>query len=91
MDFMDELSEKTQNNIFLVGAIAGGFLGICIGFVNAGIGGAVVGVVIGAIVGALGLAMLVNVIPWVLIIGTGAAILAAIVYVLSLLWGVGKP
>ena len=66
-----------------IGGIAGAIIGLFIGFQGAGIGGAIVGILLGAAVGAAIGSLIVWAIPWLLIGGA--------VYLLYMLWGLGKP
>ena len=68
--------------------------GIIIGFDNAGIGGAIVGIIVGAVVGFLSIpigGMLLYAGAVFLTLGVVAAVLCAVGWIISSLWGVGKP
>ena len=88
---IDELDERTSSIIMTIGAVLGGFTGLYIGFTGAGIGGAIVGIVIGSIIGAIGIILVLEIGLIILIVSFFLGIIAAVIYVISLLWGVGKP
>lgn len=82
----DETCDKILTIIVWTVTIIGG----CIGFVKAGIGGAIVG----AIVGMLIAGMLHELLPLLFLTGVAGiliAILIGFVYIIYLLWGVGRP
>ena len=88
---MEEPSDRITYSCGIIGVI----LGIIVGFKYAGIGGAIVGIVLGFIGGLfaaqIGYSLIVEVIPG--LIGISLILLAiwGIIYLISLLWNVGKP
>ena len=79
------------NYIIASTAAAGAIVAAAYGFGQAGVGGAIVGIVLGTIAGAVAggflFVLLIDMLPfWILL-----AIVGAIVFVISALWGVGKP
>lgn len=86
--------ESLPANLMVYSGIIGAIIGLIIGFSNAGIGGAIAGILGGGIAGALGggflfiiSAAFVFLLPWILIIGG----LALAIFLISSLWGVGRP
>ena len=69
------------------GAILGALAAGAYGFTQAGIGGVLVGLLLGSIAGAFSGLLVITVLPLGIIIG----ILAAVIWVVNALWGVGKP
>ena len=86
--------DKAYWSMMKWGAILGGILGLFMGFMAAGIGGAIVFAALGTIAGAIGgLALwffsvfLLESIPLIGLI----LVVVAVVFVIYILWGVGKP
>lgn len=84
---MSDWEDKACGGAAIGGAIIGAIIGLIVGFQGAGIGGAIVGIAIGAAGGCFIGLMIFVAIPWMILI----AILGGIVFLISILWGVGKP
>ena len=84
-------SSSLDDKLIKWGASGGAIIGAFLGFMGAGIGGAIVGAVGGAIVVPLAALAVVYVLWPAIIILIVIAGLAAVLYLIGSLWGVGKP
>lgn len=92
MSFWDDPIESGVSTVVLWGAIIIGAVGgLIVGYHGAGIGGAIAGLLGGAIVGVIAafliivmIAMAVDALPWLLVLG----VLFVIYWIVKHLWGV---
>jgi hypothetical protein len=85
-----EPDDESFDALMKVGGLIGAVAGILYGFNIGGLGGSIVGVFLGGLVGAIGLSAIVPMVGRVVLFLLAIGILAVPIWIISMLWGVGK-